>query len=173
MHHHALVDARSHFETAIEKAPKDVWAYFQLARADFELGRFDDALTSSKICLALAPRAESFYNRGACHQALGHTVQALSDFDKAVGLDRTLAPARLARGTLLISMERYSEAKTDLEAALVYGSPSSEVYYEMAALNLAQHNSAAASDWLRKSLTEDPSNAAASALQSKLATGGR
>jgi len=173
MHHHAVMEARSHFETAIEKAPKNFWAYFQLARADFELGSFEDALTSAKICLALAPRTESFYNRGVCHQALGHNKEALSDFDQALNLDATLAPAHLARGTLLVRMERYSEAKTDFEAALVCGSPQSEVYYQMAVLNLAQHNTAAAGDWLRKSLAADPSNATALALQTKLATGVR
>jgi len=185
MHHHALTEARSHFEGAIVEAeverrqleragkkpamaPGIFWAYFQLARADFELGRFDDALTSAKICLALEPRAESYYNRAVCYQALGHAEEALSDFREALELDPTLAPALLARATLWARMERYSEAKTDLDAAILCGSPRSEVYYQLALLSLAQLNSATAGDWLRKSLLEDPSNAAAMALQSKI-----
>lgn len=173
MHHHALADARSHFEAAVGRAPGDFWAYFQLARADFELGHFDDALTSAKICLALAPRAESYYNRAVCYQALGRTEEALSDFNEALRLAPTLAPAWLARGTLRSRMERYSEAKTDLDVALDNGSPRSEVYYQMALMNLSQHNSAAAGDWLRKSLLEDPSNAAAIALQSRISAASR
>jgi serine/threonine protein kinase len=173
MHHHALADARSHFEAALDRAPGDFWAYFQLARADFELGHFDDALTSAKICLALAPRAESYYNRAVCYQALGHTEEALSDFGKALDRDPTLAPAWLARGTLRARMERYSEAIADLDVALAKGSPRSEVYYQMALMNLAQHNSAAAGDWLRKSLLEDPSNPSAIALQSSISAASR
>jgi eukaryotic-like serine/threonine-protein kinase len=173
MHHHALTDAHSHFEAALNRAPGNFWAYFQLARADFELGRFDDALTSAKICLALEPRAESYYNRAVCYEAMGHTEEALNDFNEALKLDRTLAPALFARGTLRARMEHYPEAKTDLEAALVCGSPASEVCYQMALLNLAQHNSAAANDWLRKALLEDPSNAAATTLQSKMSAASR
>ena len=125
MHHGVLADARGHFETAIEKAPKNFWAYFQLARADFELRRFDDALTSAKICLALDPRAESYYNRAVCHEALGHTAEALSDFEEALDRNSTLAAA------------------------------------------------VAASDLVRRSLAEDPSNADAAAIQKKLAAGTR
>ena len=170
-------------------ASKSFWAYFQLARADFELERFDDALTSAKICLALDPRVESYYNIAICHEALGHTEEALKDFgialgpesnnaldpklEKALNAKSKLAPAALARGMLLARLERYSEAKKDFETALKCGSPRSEVYYQMALLSLAQHNPAAAGDLLRESLAEDPSNTAAAALQAKLAAGMR
>src|SRR5262249_54084735 len=159
--HHALMEARSHFEAAVDQEPTNFWAYYQLARADFELGRFEDALSSAKTCLALAPRAESYYNRAVCQQALERNEAALADFTKALELDPKLAPAALARGIALTRMERYTQAKADFQTALDYGSPRSEVYYQMALLSLAQHDPAAARESLRKSLAEDPTNAAA------------
>ena len=72
MRHGRLTEAERHFAAAIDLAPDDFWAYFQQMRCNFELAQFDEALTSAKICVALAPpthRAECFYNR-AC--ALKH-----------------------------------------------------------------------------------------------------
>ena len=138
---------------------------------DFEMEEFEQALTSATVCIALAPQqAACYYNRALCYQALGRNEEALADFGRALEHDPTLAPAALSRGVLLGRLQRYVESKADLESALAHGSRPSDVYYQLARLSLAQHDQAAATDWLKKSLAADPNNSLSAALEKELAT---
>jgi tetratricopeptide (TPR) repeat protein len=170
MHHGALADAERQLAVAIDLQPDEFWANFQQTRCHFELEHFQQALTSASVCIALAPnRAECFYNRALCYQSLGRDEEALADFGRALELDPTLAPAALARGALLGRLQRYAESRADLESALAHGSRPSDVYYQLARLSLAQHDHAAAGQWLQKSLAADPGNATSLALEKELA----
>ncbi len=159
MHHGELEDARREFAAAIDLKPDQFWPRFAETLCDFELGHFADALTSATVCTALDPKqAACFYNRALCYQSLERNDEALADFGHALQLDPSLAPAALARGTLLGRMQRYAESKADLQSALAHGSRPGEVYYQLARISWAQHDHAAAADWVRKSLAADPEN---------------
>jgi tetratricopeptide (TPR) repeat protein len=172
MRHGSFAEAAGQFAAAVDLQPDEFWAHFQQTRCQFELHQFDAALASASVCIALAPgRAECFFNRALCHESLGHSGEALADFGRSLELDPALAPAALARGAFFTRLGRFAEARADFESALAHGSPPSEVYYQTARLHLAQHDRAAADQWLRKSLAEDPANSAAIALERELRAG--
>ncbi|HEV2968762.1 MAG TPA: tetratricopeptide repeat protein [Pirellulales bacterium] len=174
MRHGSPAEAERQFEAAVALQPDEFWAYYQQTRCQVELGQIEQALASAAVCVALAPQhAECFYNRALCHESLGHEQDALADYSRALELDPTLAPAALARGILLAHLHRFTEATTDFDSALAHGSRPSEVYYQTARMHLAQHETAAAIHWLRKSLSEDPADPAALALQEELASTAR
>jgi tetratricopeptide (TPR) repeat protein len=80
---------------------------FQLARGSYELQHFESALVSASICVALDPsRAECYYNRALCHEALAQNEEALSDFNQTLKLDADFAPASLARDVLIRKMQK-------------------------------------------------------------------
>jgi tetratricopeptide (TPR) repeat protein len=100
-HHGSIAAAAKEFSAAIEDSPGDFWARFQLARCQFKLRRFDDALASANICVALdSKRAECFYNRALCYQALGENQKALADVERALNLNAKFAPAIALRTEL-------------------------------------------------------------------------
>jgi eukaryotic-like serine/threonine-protein kinase len=169
MHHGELANARREFAAAIDLQPEQFWPRFAETLCDFELGHFADALTSATVCTALAPQqAAVFYNRALCYQSLERNEEALADFSKALQLDPNLASAALARGTLLGRMQQYAEAKVDIESALAHGSRPSDVYYQLARLSWAQHDRAAATEWVKKSLAADPENSLSAAFEKEL-----
>jgi serine/threonine protein kinase len=176
MHHGAYAEAVDQLKSAIDLQPDEFWAYFQLARCDFELRHYQLALESATICVALArDQAECFYNRGLCQQAIGHNSDALLDMSRALKIaarrrDPRFPQAHLERGILLFGEKRYAEAAADFNAALQQGSRPSDVHLQLARLALAQSDSAEARNWLTKSLAEDPSNPAAHALEKSLQT---
>ncbi|HTQ39323.1 MAG TPA: serine/threonine-protein kinase [Pirellulales bacterium] len=98
MHHGALDEARRQFATAIARQPDDFWAHFQQMRCDYQLGHDADALSAANVCIALAPqRAECYYNRALCHQALNHAEEAKADFSRAVELDPDCTPEKMGK----------------------------------------------------------------------------
>jgi serine/threonine protein kinase/Tfp pilus assembly protein PilF len=174
MRHGSFNDAARQFAAAIDLQPDEFWAHFQQTRCQFELRQFESALASATVCVALAPRrAECFFNRALCQESLGHNREALADIGRSLELDPRLAPAALARGALFSRLGRFAEATADLDSALAHGSRPSDVDYQTARLHLARHDTAAALEWLRKSLAEDPANPAAIALDRELRTGSR
>jgi tetratricopeptide (TPR) repeat protein len=94
-----LERAEAAFERALALRPQDFWPNFHLGVCAFRRRHYEDAVNAFRVCVALAPdRAECFYNRALAHTALGHTVPASLDFDRAVQLDPTLAAPPFASG---------------------------------------------------------------------------
>jgi tetratricopeptide (TPR) repeat protein len=92
-----FAQAEDAFERALALRPQDLWPNFHQGVCAFRLGRYQDALSAFRVCVALAPdRAECFYNCAMAHAALGHTVQAERDYGRAVSLDPTLASPSIA-----------------------------------------------------------------------------
>jgi serine/threonine protein kinase len=172
--HEAWDEAEQQFAEALKLEPEHFWARFQTMRMDFQLKRFDEALHSADVCVALAPqRAECRFNRGLCRQALSDDHGALDDFDKALLLDPTLAAASLARGELLLRKDRLTDAEADFLSAIAHGCRSADGYFQMAQLSVARHDPGKARQWLRRTLAEDPDSTPALALERELARSSR
>jgi serine/threonine protein kinase len=93
-----LARADAAFARALADRPQDLLPNFHQGVCAFRLGRFQDALSAFRICVALAPdRAECFYNCAIAHAALGHAADAARDYGRAVSLDPTLAATPLDR----------------------------------------------------------------------------
>lgn len=89
-----LEQAREIFEQATQLEPGAFWPHFHLALCAYRCQRFEEALRAASICVALSPqRAECFFNRGLCLQALGQTDAAERDFTRATELDPNLGAA--------------------------------------------------------------------------------
>ncbi|HEY2760342.1 MAG TPA: protein kinase, partial [Pirellulales bacterium] len=169
MHQGLLSDAEHQIAEATQLLPNDFWSNFQLARCNYELSRFDQALTSATVCVALAPeRALCYYNRALCYQAINRDSDAMYDFATALKLDPKLAPAAFAQGMLLIKLSRLDDAEVSFKWALTAGIRPSEVDYQFARISLAKHDMASARQWLENCLALDPANSDAQALQKKI-----
>ena len=58
------------------------------------MGRFEEAISNYTTALLLAPNSPTpYFNRGANYHAQGDLQNALADFEKAVSLDSSSAPA--------------------------------------------------------------------------------
>ena len=62
-------------------------------------------------------RAECFFNRALCYEALDRPEEALADLDRAGELDPRLAAVPLHRGMLLTKLNRPDEALAELSRA--------------------------------------------------------
>jgi eukaryotic-like serine/threonine-protein kinase len=86
------------FEHALIQKPQDLWPNFHQGMCAFRLGRYQDAESAFRVCIALAPdRAECFYNHALALAALGRTALAARSYDRAVALDPALAAVPLDR----------------------------------------------------------------------------
>lgn len=84
--------ARQQFAEALRREPSLFWANFHLAACAYRQQDYAGALNAAGICVALAPdRAECYYNRALCRQALGQAQGAEEDFARAAELDPALA----------------------------------------------------------------------------------
>jgi serine/threonine protein kinase len=95
--------AVAEFEKALDQEPQRFWPNFYRGMCAYRLDRFEDAVASFSVCIALTASTEGarhttdqqarcYYNRALAHRALGHTEPARQDYEKARALDPTLPP---------------------------------------------------------------------------------
>jgi serine/threonine protein kinase/tetratricopeptide (TPR) repeat protein len=143
---HAL--AARQFQQAVDLQPRDFWPNFYQGLCSYKLGRFEDALSAFRVCIALAQDpAECYFNRALTYEALGRNDQALLDYTRALHCDDRLTGAALNRGILHYNARRYSEAAADLERAMATASGREIcglIQYNRALVELACNNRPAA-----------------------------
>jgi tetratricopeptide (TPR) repeat protein len=109
------------------------------------------------VCVALAPESAGvLFNRAGALSALGCDDQALVDYDRALRLEPTLAPAALNRGLLHFRAKRFGEAIRDLQTALANGAEPAAVHYNLALVYLAQQDRPRAVASLHRAVQADP-----------------
>jgi serine/threonine protein kinase/Tfp pilus assembly protein PilF len=149
-----LEEADREFRRALDLQPGGLWPHFYRGLCAYRLGRFQEAVMAFSACVALAPESAGLLcNRAA---ALGAGDEALHDYDRALQLDPTLAPAALQRGLLHFHARRHAEAVRDLETALAHGAEPATVHYDLALVHLARKDRTSALASLRRALQADP-----------------
>jgi tetratricopeptide (TPR) repeat protein len=74
-------------------------------------------------------RAGTYINRGVMKSALGHTDQALADYDSGLALFPGLGDGYVDRGAALISLKRYDEAIADINKGIGLGQTYEHIGY--------------------------------------------
>ncbi len=111
-------------------------ADYRLARAELhlELEDYSDALSDADAAVRLAPDMPlAHHTRGMIHRTMGDAVAAERDFSRALELDSTRMPARLARAAVRLGREQFAEAATDCDEVLK-AAPSVGKAYEVRGL---------------------------------------
>jgi tetratricopeptide (TPR) repeat protein len=164
-----LKRAAEEAERAVRLQPHGLWPNFYQGLCAYHRGRYADAATAFSVCIGAAPEAAGcFYNRALAFDALDRTKEALHDYDQALRLDSTLAPAALNRGMLHYRAKRYAAALTDLKRARELGADPAAVSFDLALVHLACGETAAALEHLRQTLSQNPHHADASKLRDSL-----
>jgi tetratricopeptide (TPR) repeat protein len=136
-----LAGARGELEQAVALRPQEFWPWFWRGLCAYKLRRFEDAVSSFSVCIALSPdSAECFCNRAIARFGLGQATEARADYDKAVALDAGLPAAALNRGILNLQEKRLAEAEGDLGRALTLGADPAVVYFNLAVLCQRRHD---------------------------------
>jgi tetratricopeptide (TPR) repeat protein len=142
------VRAAEQFQLAVDLRPRDFWPNFYQGVCTYKLGRFEDALSAFRVCIALADNpAECYFNRALTYEALSKNDESLRDYTRALQCDDKLTGAALNRGILHYTAGRYSQAAADLRRALETASgheARGTIHYNLALVELARNNGAAA-----------------------------
>jgi serine/threonine protein kinase/Flp pilus assembly protein TadD len=152
-----LEQAARELERAVRLQPQGLWPNFYQGLCAYHQGRYADAVTAYSVCIGAAPEAAGcFYNRALAFAALGRTEQAWHDYDQALRLDPCFAVAALNRGMLHYRAQRYADALADLRRARELGADPAVVAFDLAVVNLARGEQAAALEELCRALGHIP-----------------
>ncbi|EQA52093.1 tetratricopeptide repeat protein [Leptospira kmetyi] len=89
-------DALKDAQKAVNLDKKDAYAYFELAYAQYGLGRYQDSAVTYTKVLQLTPKDEvAFHNRGLAYVFLKKNAAACKDFQKSLDLGYADAKNRL------------------------------------------------------------------------------
>ncbi len=94
-------DAADAFQRSIDVMPHIGASHFNLANAQFALGRVDEAIASYQTALGLAPNAATHNNLGNCLASLRRFPEAIAAFESAIQLDPQFSGAHSNLGRAL------------------------------------------------------------------------
>jgi serine/threonine protein kinase/tetratricopeptide (TPR) repeat protein len=164
-----LARASQELKTALALDPAGRWANFYYGTCAYRSAHYDEAVSAFSVCIGADPRvAGFFYNRALAEAALGRSEQALRDYDRALQLDPAHADAALNRGVLHFKLSNRQRAADDLNLALSLGADPATVHYDLALVERARQNPAAAREQVRLALHANPAHRPARELQAIL-----
>jgi len=159
---------------AVLLEPQGLWPNFYQGLCAYRQGKYTDAVTAYSVCIGAAPEAAGcIFNRGLAYAALSCPELALRDYDQALRLDPTLPAAALNRGMLHYHDRRYVAARADLELARELGADPAVVHFDLALVDLALAEPAAARDNLLRALSFNANYSEARTLLDSLSAPGR
>ena len=110
--------------------PKNVHAWFLLARCHDGLAQDEEAIRAYTATMALWPRSNQVhFNRALAFLRRGAWKSAIADFDTALSLDPDHAETLLNRALAYHGLKDFRAAEADLTAALTAGASFTRVYY--------------------------------------------
>lgn len=164
-----LNEAAAILEQVVDQWPQEFQAHFLSGVCSYRRNRFDDAVHSFDIAVALAPAsAEPYYNRALAQAARGRPQLALRDYDRALERVPRMAEALLNRGVIHYQEGRYPESQTDLTQALDAGADPATTHYNLALVHLARGNPSAARESVQQALRHAPGHPQALDLRRRL-----
>lgn len=132
---HSYEEAVRSFERAIEIDPKFAAAFAYLGITYAERGEYDQALTFYERAIGLDERLAVAYHLAAealtKKQVDVDTARVEGLLRRALGLDPSLTPARVALAQILSRTERLAEAAAHLEQAVRFNLDLAEAHYQL------------------------------------------
>jgi Tfp pilus assembly protein PilF len=164
-----LSDASLQLRTALEMEPLDFWSNFYSGICAHKQGRHVEAVAAFSVCIGVAPgMAGCYFNRALAYTVLNQDDPARRDYDQALRLDPRIAAAAFNRGMLNHRTHRFAEAEADLNEALRLGADPALVFYDLAVVQLARQDGAAARQSLQRALEHQPQHPQALKLMNSL-----
>lgn len=106
-------------EKLIEADSDDITSALILCNFQMESGNLDAALGIANQLIEKTPEAAAGYNaRAAVWHRKGNSAEALTDYGKALDLNKSYISARQNRGALLLELQEYESAVKDLQRVL-------------------------------------------------------
>jgi tetratricopeptide (TPR) repeat protein len=164
-----LEQASEELDQAVQLRPQDFWANFYRGVCAYRRQRYNDAVHSFGVSIALAPEsAECYYNRALASSALGQVGNAILDYDRALAIAPHWGAPALNRGVLHYQAGHLTEALSDLKQALRDRADPFSVHYNLALVLLASSQHKAALDHLDRALSHNQAHAQARSLRDLL-----
>ena len=113
------VQARHHYERALQLCPGDPGALSHLAKLAFEEGRADEAVHLLKMAITVSPTIAWWHgNLGRALESQGRHEEAISAFEQALELDPALIDIHIDLGTIYSKLRQPDKAIEHWRAAL-------------------------------------------------------
>jgi len=138
-------EALEHFENAERLNPSSPDPLYYQGMVLFQLERFEEAIGKFNKCVSLDPEYHvAYFLRGKSKDSLGQKEAAIADYDKSLasGSNESLSKIYTSRGITLIDLNKYEQAKDDLNEAVGLDPNNAEAYYHRAQVRqkLGYHN---------------------------------
>jgi predicted Zn finger-like uncharacterized protein len=161
-----FVKAVGAYTTALEKDPGDSALLLRLGAAQVASSQFDAAeQTLAKVIHELPNSAEAEYFIGRIAFARGRTPDALTHFDRAVGLDGTKGEYHLYVARASLEMGNLGRTLEEIQSALAHDPSLGDAYWVRAVVRLRMGAVKDALSDLNKALKLNPARNDAYAVQ--------
>ncbi|MCX7822628.1 MAG: tetratricopeptide repeat protein [Syntrophobacterales bacterium] len=128
--------------------------HFRSGLSYFKDGYFDSAISSFQAAIGLRPNyTEAYYYLGQSYEKKNMVDKAEAAYRDAIRTNPRYLEAHEALGLLLFRLNRFPEAKPELEMAVNLGSVSPEVYTKLGEIYLAERQCQRAIDMFKKALS--------------------
>ncbi len=119
----------------------DAAKFFLKANYAFEQKKYDEAIRLfGETIEKKQDFADAYNNRGVAYLKMEDTKKALTDFDKAIAIDKRFWTAYFNRAGVLIELRKLTEAQNDLEKIRTTYQDSSDYYLKWGDLKMAENN---------------------------------
>lgn len=139
-------------------AAKDLQADLAAAEADYNAGRFDDAIAKYRAIMAKAP-ALSVINLqiAAAYRNKKEYDNAVAAYNELLKADPNNEKAKIGIGMTYMEKGDLGAAEETLQRATEVASPTREVFYNLGEVKFAKGQADEAAKWFQKASDADPS----------------
>ena len=147
------------YKTALKYDPENLVLWHNLSLCHIQKEDYESAKEDLGTLLTIAPRyTRAYLMRGEVSLKQNDTIQALHDFDKAIGMDRYDPDGWGARAIVRLQQGKYKEAEADLDHSIHLSAKNAGNYINRALARFHQNNLRGAMSDYDLALDIDPNN---------------
>ncbi len=153
--------AEAQLNKALEIKPDYVEALTLRGKLYSDMNRLTDAIADLSQALTIAPSAVTYVNRAIVFEKVPDISSANIDYNKAIDLDATYAPAYINRGMISYYQRKFKAALGDFELAIKYDPNNANAYTNRGSVYLIEEDYESAKNDFDKAIEIDPAAAMA------------